>query len=155
MKSLQKILNKVSEDKPTLEYILDFNTDYLLQFMPYEKVGYYLKPDVTSEEWEEYYRPLKRGNVIGVMEDYMKHAWEICLQGGLNSSRRIINHYHAWLWILEDEESIEFLLGFNNFACFGAPILHHICEKYNWELKSMIEDWQIEKAKNFIEGVGC
>lgn len=155
MKSLQELLNKVSEDKPTREHILDFNTDQLLQFTPYPEVGYFLKPDVTEEEWEQYYRPLKRGNVIGVMEDYMKHAWDICLKGGLHSSRQVITHYYAWLWILEDTEAIKFLLDFANFACFGAPILQYICKKYNWDVKSFMEKWQYEKAQSFIEGTGC
>ena len=154
MKSLLELQAKASEGKPTRGHILDFNTDQLLQFLPYPEM-WNLKPDVTAEEWEQYYRPLKRGNVIGIMEDYMKHAWDICLKGGLHSSRMVITHYHAWLWILEDTEAIEFLLDTDNFACFGAPILQHICEKYNWELKSMMEKWEIEKAKNFIEGVGC
>ena len=155
MKTLQELLNKVSEDKPTREHILDFNTDDLLQFVPFDEAGYFLKPDVTKEEWNGYYRPLKRGNVIGVMEDYMKHAWEICLQKGSKSPRQVISHYHAWLWILEDEEAIEFLLDPDNFDCFGIPILHYICEKYNWGVKSFMEKWQYKQVQVFIEGVGC
>ena len=155
MKSLQQLLNKLSEDQSTLTNVLDFNNEDLLQFLPFDKVGYYLKPDVTGEEWEGYYRPLKRGNVIGIMSEYMKLAWEYCLARRKKSARITIRHYHAWLWILEDEGSIEFLLDDKNYACYGTPILYHICEKYNWELKSLIENWQIDTAKNFIEGVGC
>jgi len=155
MKTLKELLNKLSEDKPTREHILDFNTDQLLQFVPYDKVGYFLKPDVTEEEWEEYYRPLKRGNVIGVMDDYMKHAWDICLKGDLNSSRQVMSHYHAWLWILEDEGLIEFLLNPDNFACYGAPILEFICKKYNWDFRDLIEGWQGKTASDFVKGEGC
>ena len=155
MKSLLELQTKASEETPTRGHILDFNTDQLLQFVPFNEVGYYLKPDVTEEEWEQYYRPLKRGNVIGVMEDYMKHAWDICLKGGLQSSRTVITYYHSWLWILEDTEAIQFLLDTDNFACFGAPILHHICERYNWGVKSFMEKWQYKQARVFIEGKGC
>ena len=154
MKSLQELLTKVSEDKPTREHILDFNTDQLLQFMPYPEM-WDLKPDVTKEEWEQYYRPLKRGNVIGIMENYMKHAWDICLKRGLHSSRKVITHYHAWLWILDDYKTIKFLLTPDNFACFGAPILQCICEVYKWDFTDFVENWQCEMAQAYIEGEGC
>ncbi len=155
MKSLQEILAKLSEDKPTRQYVLDIDPDHLLQFVPYDKVGYYLKPDVTEEEWEEYYRPLNKGNVIGCMEQYMKHAWERCLKGGVQSSRITIRIYHAWLWILEDTKTIAYLLDPKNYSCYGAPILLAICRNYNWNYKDFIDKWELDTARNFLLGKGC
>ena len=85
----------------------------------------------------------------------MKFAWEKCLSSRGLSSCRSLAHYKAWLWILEDQETIDFLDDEGNYPCFGAPILQYICNKYNWDFKDLIEPWQLETATKFIDGKGC
>lgn len=155
MKSLTEILAKVSESHTVLDTVTDFHFDSLLQFIPFKKAKRFLKKETTAEEFEEYYRPLNEGNIIGVMEQYMKFAWEMCLDRHMISARSTIAHYHAWLWIIDDDKTLEFLKDDNNFACFGAPILKCICDRYQWYYKDFIENWRLETTIEFIKGIGC
>lgn len=155
MKSLQQLLDKVDEEPEESASVFDFDTNDLLQFVPWSEAQDYLKCTVTNEEWEIYFRPLNKGNVIGCMEDYMKIAWEICLNTSGLSSCRTLAHYKAWLWIIEDQETIDFLDNADNYPCFGAPILKYICGKYNWDPVDFIEKHDRVIYRHFIKGKGC
>lgn len=155
MKSIIDLLNKINEEGEPGKTSLDFLYNDLLQFLPFNIAKDYLSKETTAEEWEMYYRPLKKGNVIGLMESYMSTAWDSCLNKRPTSSSTSLAHYKTWLWILEDQESIDYLNIEENYTCFGAPILKYICDRYGWNLTTFIEEWEREHAQQFIQGKGC
>lgn len=155
MKTLTEILVRYREPSGPFDDLMDFNTDDLLQFMPYEIASEFLKDTAASEDWDNFYRPLSKENVITQMREYMPFAWEKCTGERGISSTRSIAHYHAWLWILEDKEALEFLLDEDNYPCFGAPILKYICDKYSFDYNTFLEPYNKETADSFIKGEGC
>jgi len=155
LKTLSEILVRYREPSGPFDDLMDFNTDDLLQFMPYETAKEFLKDDVTPEKWAEYYRPLSKPNVITEMYNYMRFAWDKCTgERGISSSRSIA-HYHAWLWILDDKDALEFLTDEDNYPCYGAPILKYICDRYDINYADFLEPYNKETADSFIKGEGC
>lgn len=155
MKSLEQLVEKINERETDIIGVIDFYYDGLIQFLPYEIAKDYFDTHISKEKYGTYYRPLNEGNVKARMEVYMKWAWGICLDEKGISSGRCLAILHAWLWILEDQEAIDFLLDKSNFPCYGAPVLNHICKKYGWSIYYFIDKWQSPTAHLFIEGKGC
>ena len=74
---------------------------------------------------------LTRENVIKYMQDYMSFAWEKANDKRGISANRSIDHFKGWLWLLEDEEGIEYLKV--SYAPYGKPGLTYICKKYGFK----------------------
>ena len=49
------------------------------------------------------------------------------------SASRSIEHFRNWLWLLGDDELLEFSGGDNNYINCGAPILKAIADKYRFD----------------------
>ena len=69
-------------------------------------------------------------NIIKVMKKYMSFAWEKANDKRGISANRSIDHFKGWLWLLGDEEGIEYLKA--NYAPYGKPGLAYICKKYGF-----------------------
>jgi hypothetical protein len=73
--------------------------------------------------------------VIEQMTEYMEFAVEkACDHRGL-SARRSISKMRGWLWLLNDNEMLEFIKNDNNYENYGAPILKKIIDKYGMKIE--------------------
>ncbi len=114
---------------------MGFETGDLIMYLDYDNVQQFMKPkfatDVPREEWEnDRTDPSAHEEILAAMKNYMEFAWgkaENCR--GISASRSI-SHFKAWLWILEDDETLAFAEDEGNYASYGVPILTRICEKY-------------------------
>lgn len=73
---------------------------------------------------------LTRKNIIKVMKDYISFAWEKANDKRGISANRSIEHFKGWLWLLGDEEVVEYLKA--NYTPYGKPGLAYICKKYGF-----------------------
>jgi len=65
------------------------------------------------------------------MRDYISFAWEKANDKRGISANRSIDHFKGWLWLLGDEEGIEYLKA--NYAPYGKPGLAYTCKKYGFK----------------------
>ncbi len=63
--------------------------------------------------------------------------------------RAIIDHFRAWLWLMEDGDTLAFAEEDNNYPNYGAPILAKICEKYGFEKPESVA------AQRMAQGLEC
>lgn len=98
----------------------------LLEYLPWSDAKPFLIDEAKEEEWK--CKSLDAMTVKTEMYDYMPFAWEKANDCRGLSSLRSLDHYHAWLWLLEDETFIELI----DYEYYGKPILKAICDKYGW-----------------------
>ena len=116
--------------------VLNFKADYI--------------EEVESGEAKWNQKPIPaRDKIIEEMKSYMDFAiGKATGHRGLSASRSI-DHYRAWLWLLEDEEGLVFLSDDNNYPQYGVPMLKWICDKYGFEHP---DD---EEFTNMAQGLPC
>jgi len=85
-------------------------------------------PVAYKPEYKSKCPELTKENVIKSMKDYMSFAWEKANDKRGISANRSIDHFKGWLWLLGDEEGIEYLKA--NYVPYGKPGLAYICKKY-------------------------
>jgi len=78
--------------------------------------------------------PLTEEIVIELLMEYVDFAWLRACQEDHRKVSRCIIKLMAWLWLLEDDELLEFAADSKNYVPCGKPILVSICEKYGFEL---------------------
>ena len=88
-------------------------------------------PDSYKPECKSKCPNLTKKNVIKVMKNYMSFAWDKANNKRGISANRSIDHFKGWLWLLGDEEGIEYLKA--NYASYGKPGLTYICKKYGFK----------------------
>ena len=122
----------------SLEEVKKFLESYWNNVFPSDGSFGWIRESVT-DFYPAAYKPehkskcpeLTRENVIKYMQDYMSFAWEKANDKRGISANRSIDHFKGWLWLLEDEESIEYLKV--NYAPYGKPGLAYICIKYGFK----------------------
>ena len=65
---------------------------------------------------------------------YLDFAWGKCADHRGLSASRSISKLRAWVWLLGDTESIEFLDIDSNYKPYGAPMLAFLAKKYGTPL---------------------
>ena len=65
------------------------------------------------------------------------------------STGRSLQHFEAWLWLLGDQDTLDYIQDDDNYANYGAPALKKICEVYNFSIPQ--EDW----FENMANGKKC
>lgn len=129
MRTTEEVAKKINEDRGD---IFGFTREVLLEFLPFELVKSHLKDGVTEAQWEEERVDLTPENVINAMQDYMAFAWTKVEDHRGMSAGRSITKMQAWLWLLEDDDLIDYCD--SHYAPYGAPALKAICEKYHFAI---------------------
>ena len=121
----------------SLEEVKKFLKDDWEKIFPHDESFGWIRESVT-DFYPDAYKPerksecpkLTKKNVIKVMKDYISFAWEKANGKRGISANRSIDHFKGWLWLLGDEEGIEYLK--TNYAPYGKPGLAYICKKYEF-----------------------
>jgi len=137
-------INKISEFD-----LFGISADLII-YLPYEDAKEFIKPEITKEEWEGKHRKAyTKENIIKRIKDYMPFALGKAENHRGISASRSIDHMVAWLFLLKDDELLNYAGNDDNYENYGCPILKKICDKYN------IEYPEDKHMQNMAEGKPC
>ena len=117
----------------------------LIEFLPASEASYFLKPDTDLEEFG--LKELTKENIIKEIRDYLPFAYSKAEGARGISSSRSLMHFDHWLWLLADDELLEFLHDDDNYEMYGFPVLQKIAKKYAPEM--------VKKYKNIANNTGA
>lgn len=145
MRTDQEIIARIKE----VEKLDIFGTEVgdLMNYLPFDSVRSWLKPEVSLDQWEKTRQPHTHENILKEMKDYMPFAVDKATNHrGLSASRSIF-HYKAWVWLLGDAdyETVDW----DAFQNYGCPILALIGETYG------ITTERSEAFRNMASGRPC
>lgn len=112
-------------------------TSDLWRFLPWEHAREHANDktvkliDMGMDQWDR--RELTREAVLADMREYMEGALEHAEDHHDLESARSLCHFVNWLWLLGDEETLNFITDAGNYQAFGVPALSKICEVYEFE----------------------
>jgi len=139
------------------EDILGFKQEVLLSYLEWKDIEPHVKEGVTRDNFcgDEGFEdpvPFCYECVFDDMKQYMKFAiGKVINHRGISASRSI-EKMRIWLWILGDDEAIEFLNNDSNYENYGAPMLKFICEKYDlW----MPDESESQGFHRMAKGLPC
>jgi hypothetical protein len=92
----------------------------LLIFLEFENAKPFLKDGVTKEQWEEVRKEATEENVKKEMADYLDFAFEKAKSERGLSSGRSMDHYSAWIWLLNAESH------FGDVRKYSSYGIHHL-----------------------------
>lgn len=141
MRTLEEIADHVGQNCG----FFNFTSDVLSPYLPYslyERAGLKLADGVTPEAVFQKAIALEKAAQKAIdleeakkeMLEYLAFAWEKCVGHRGLSAGRSISKLRAWVWLLEDAESIEFLGNDSNYKPYGAPMLAFLAKKYGTSL---------------------
>lgn len=145
MRTQEQILDRIKEIKE--EDFFGFATGVLVGYLDFEHAKPFLKDEVTKDQWKP--STTVSNYIVEEMKDYMHFAWEKALNHRGLSAGRSVQKMETWLWMIEDDELLEFIKEDGNYSPYGGPILKKICEKYKFEIP------EGESAKNLGNGKPC
>ena len=134
-----KRVNQLGDD------VFGFQMSDLIAYLPYDLAKIYLEDDVVEEQWNSSVVIPDRELIIKQMRDYMDFAWNKALNHRGLSANRSIDHFRAWLWLLEDENLLDGI----DYKQYGTPMLAAICEKYVFQVPDG------NRVMNMIQGIPC
>lgn len=158
VKTTDEIVEHISYMRENHKDILGFRMSVLFRFLKFEDA---LNLDFIQERfdedesiqdgWDDDVIEPTRENVIADMVEYMDFALGKAIDHRGLSASRSIEKMTAWLWLLNDEKTLEFAEDDSNYASYGAPILKKICEVYK------IENSQLDSKRfqTMAEGKPC
>ena len=147
MKTQDEIVRYYRAEKN--EDILGFTAEILLSYLDFDHAKEFLRSEADAETWNTNIVPLTTEGIIAEMEDYMAFAWGKAQDHRGISASRSVEKMIAWLWLLEDYETIKFAKNDDNYKNYGAPILKKICEVYEFPIPDS------EDLKNMAKGKKC
>ena len=132
-RTAEEILARYEERKP--HDLFGFECGDYLDRLPFELAKPYLKDGVTEEQWEAVAKPATRDAILEEMKEYLPFAFEKAYGERGLSALRSLQHYIAWIWLLNDGFSDEIEYDYeNNYHSYGLPILIKIAQHYGWEI---------------------
>jgi len=145
MRTQEEIAERIREVIP--QDWLGTQVGDLVGFLEFNNAKEFLNPEATEEEWKVL--PLADDSVKKTMAEYMNFAWEKCLGHRGVSAGRSLNHFQAWIWLLNDEKFLNELEE-TSYENYGAPKLRAICEHYGFSWPETEEE-----AKRMSVGEHC
>ncbi|MEE9215623.1 MAG: hypothetical protein V3U54_12785 [Thermodesulfobacteriota bacterium] len=102
----------------------------LIFYLPFDKAKQFLNEDVTLEEFTKLSGIYTRENVIKEIKEYLPFAFDKAENERGLSANRSIDHFKCWLFLIDDQELLDFAEKDGNYAMYGKPILERIKERY-------------------------
>jgi hypothetical protein len=123
VRSVNEIIKRIKE---TQEEIFGFQPEVLVNYLPHPEASKFLKDPPEAKHWNKVKFPLTREKALDEMSNYMIFALEKARDHRGLSASRSISKMQAWLWLLKDDEKINW----DNYENYGVPILQQICALY-------------------------
>lgn len=153
MQNFEKIIARIKE---TQDDFFNESSDLLI-YLPYIHAKEFLKENYTEEKWSKTVKRLNEEIVISEMKEYMPFALEKASNHRGLSASRSIEHFQNWLFLLGDDELLNFSQQGGNYTNYGCPILKKICQKYGFEYPSSLEMQRMAEGKPCVDNCeeGC
>lgn len=134
--------------------VLDFESGVIGEFLDFDHAKQFLKEDsdATPETWDKALLKADRETVIKELTDYMEFAVGKALDHRGLSSGRSINKMRGWMWLLSNNEMIDFIDDGSHYAMYGCPILKKIILKYDLVIPEATDN---EYFDNMADGNPC
>jgi len=145
MKTKKEIIERYRKIKQ--DDLFGFTAEILLSRLSFDEAKEFLTEDAKAENWKA--EPFDEQTVLAEMKSYMEFAWSKVIDHRGLSASRSIEKMRAWLWLMGDDELLEYADVDENYAQYGAPILMKICEKYGLDIP------QDESVKRMSQGLPC
>lgn len=142
MRSQQEILDRMKAVAPG-DWLGVQQTD-LAGTLDFEHVKPFLKPGVT--EWT----PVTLDDIREEATTYLEFAVGKALDHRGISANRSIDHYRAWLWLLELDEGFED----TPYEMYGAPMLTEAARRLGVELP-LKDDDERQRFERMAQGGSC
>lgn len=130
MRTQEEIVEKINGlRKNPVADIFGVMISDLLIYLDYDHAKDFLKKSVTRKTWNKDSSPKTKENVLKEMAEYMEFAVGKAEDERGLSANRSINHYQAWVWLIDLnfsewlEKEYE-----DNYCDYGLPILNKIQE---------------------------
>jgi len=135
--------------------MLGFEGEVLLPYLSKDLVREFVKPDADLSAWIQ--MEFSEKAVLEEMKNYVEFAWTKVINHRGISARRSVEKMSMWLYILEDDEMMEFCRDEANYQNYGAPVLKKICEKYGFSIPEGEDVQRMSEGKSCIDGCtqGC
>lgn len=141
MRTQEEILEKVAEKREPFDDFFGTIRADLIYGLTYENAKPYLTEGATPETFKP---TLTDEEVIRAVLEYLDFAWgKATGHRGLSASRSI-DHMRAWMWLLGDQEMLDFIESGGNYENYGAPILKRIGDKYGY--KGVLDQFALNMA---------
>jgi len=137
MKTQKEIADRVS--KLGKSDFFGFRAEVLIGYLGMELLVPFLKEGARKRFEEDKENPwtdpvFTEDEVKKDMLDYLKFAFEKCLDHRGISANRSIEKLVEWAWILGRDDLVEFAGEAGNFRNYGAPVLKKFAEGFEIEL---------------------
>jgi hypothetical protein len=130
IRTQEEIVDHIEElRKAKFEDFFGFQSNDLIFFLTFDAAKKFLKQDKLEEaqkEWKQSSDPLKE------IRRYMTFAWTKANDCRGLSATRSLEHFKAWIWLIDDEfykkfkESVD-----NDYHFYGKPQLEMVCKHFN------------------------
>lgn len=114
--------------------LFGFERDSYLGMLDFDHVKNFLKPTVTSEEWNAELETNTYEALVNEIHEYMPFAWDKANDMKGVSAIRSKDRMQAWLWLLNDDTYLNHweLIPYEHY---GKEKLIDICEHFGWDWK--------------------
>lgn len=113
-----------------------FEISEYLRALGYAHAKPFLKPDVKMEDWQP--DLCSDEAVRAAIRAYAPFAWGKANGKRGISANRSIQHYIAWIWLIDEEFADQIDHRFEtNYAYYGKDILVSICEHYDIDWRAL------------------
>ncbi len=115
--------------------LFGFMFEVVMPYLEFDDAKEWVKDGVTKRVWDKDKQEITRENVLAEMRDYMgRIAWNKAINHRGISAGRSVSKMTGWLYLLGDDELVDFALNEANYENYGAPILQAICDKYGFDI---------------------
>lgn len=146
MRTQEEIVAKIKASNS----MLGFELEVYFTYLTFEAAKPLLNPKFWEGEdtkWKGVKEP-NRDNLLADMRKYMAFAWEKVEGHRGISAGRSVEKMEAWLWLLEDEETLK-AVECASYQNYGAPKLKVICDKYGFPVPDS------DALRRMIDGDHC
>lgn len=152
MRTQEEIKNKLKEmiTDVTLDP-LGFKREALYMFASYENLKSIGNLRISRDMWEPI--PLIRDDIVVVLKRLLNVAYNRVIAHNMISVSRSFQKIEMYLWVLGDDEAIEYITNDRNFTAYGLPIIQYLMDRYinkpNYEnvysfemITKAMKDWE-------------